>query len=63
MFISIFFLFIFIVIRFNIFVINYKRDDNEIKMLIFKEDGLMSVDIMCVVFNEEVSVFKRFFNF
>lgn len=45
--------------RFNIFVINYKRDDNETKMLTPKEDGLMSVDTMCAVSNEEVSVPKR----
>lgn len=40
--------------RFNIFVINYKRDDNETKMLTPKEDGLMSVDTMCAVSNEEI---------
>lgn len=59
MFTSTFFLLISIATRFNIFVIDYKRDDNETKMLTPKEDGLMSVDTMCAVSNEEVSVPKR----
>lgn len=58
MFTSTSFLLIFIATRFNIFVINYKRDDNETKMLTPKEGELMSVDTMCAVSNEKVSVPK-----